>query len=176
MNVQLPVHMDKPSFLAWLAGQEGRYELVEGHVVMMARPARAHARILLNLAIMLRSQLDPRQWEVIAEFGLDAGPETLRYPDIVVDRAGGANGDYTATAPVVLIEVLSPSNTKKQLRDKVKEYFTAGVRVVWVVDPADRSVTVLTSLNQGQPLRETSELDGGDVLPGFKCQVLELFQ
>jgi Uma2 family endonuclease len=122
MNVQLPVHMDKPSFLAWLAGQEGRYELVEGHVVMMARPARAHARILLNLAITLRSQLDPRLWEVIAEFGLDAGPETLRYPDIVVDRAGGANGDYTATAPVVLIEVLSPSSVVIDLRDKAAEY------------------------------------------------------
>ena len=70
----------------------------------------------------LRGQLDPQQWTVIADFGLDAGPETLRYPDIVVDRTGGAAGDYVATAPVLLAEVLSPTTAEIDLGDKAAEY------------------------------------------------------
>lgn len=122
MNIQLPVHMDKAAFLAWAEGQEGNYELVEGRVVMMVRTTRAHGLIVMNLALLLRAQLDPRQWAVIAEFGLDAGPSTLRFPDIVVDRAGGAQADYTATAPALLVEVLSPSTARFDLGDKAAEY------------------------------------------------------
>jgi hypothetical protein len=66
--------------------------------------------------------LDRKLWTVIADFGLDAGPQTLRYPDVVVDRAGGALGDYSATAPVLLVEVLSPSTSAVDLGDKVAEY------------------------------------------------------
>src|SRR5262245_17493298 len=61
MNIQLPLRMDKPAFLAWLDGRQERYELVEGRVVMMTRPTRAHGIIVLNLATIIRSQLDPRK-------------------------------------------------------------------------------------------------------------------
>ena len=84
--------------------------------------SRAHGLIVSNLLVVLRGQLDPLQWTVIADFGLDAGPETLRYPDIVVDRTGGAAGDYVATAPVLLAEVLSPTTAEIDLGDKAAEY------------------------------------------------------
>ncbi len=122
MNIQLPVHMDKAAFLAWVQRREGRYELVEGRVVMMTGASRAHGLIVSNLVALLHGQLDPRRWTVIADFGLDAGPRTLRYPDIVVDRAGGNRGDYTATEPVLLIEVLLPSTADVDLGEKATEY------------------------------------------------------
>jgi Uma2 family endonuclease len=122
MNVQLPLHMDKPAFLAWVQGREGRYELADGRVVMMVGASRAHGLIVSNLVVILHAQLDARQWSVIADFGLDAGDKTLRYPDIVVDRAGGASGDYTASAPGLVAEVLSPSTTDVDLGDKAAEY------------------------------------------------------
>jgi Uma2 family endonuclease len=122
MNVQLPVHIDKPTFLAWVQGREERYELAEGRVVMMVGASRDHAVIVRNLVMILHAQLDPQQWTVIADFGLDAGPETLRYPDVVVDRAGGGGGDHVATAPVLLAEVLSPSTADIDLGDKAAEY------------------------------------------------------
>src|SRR5262249_51952712 len=84
--------------------------------------SRAHGIIVSNLVVLLRGQLDPKQWAVIAEFGLDAGPETLRFPDIVVDRAGGAPGDYVATTPALVAEVLSPSTAEIDLGDKAGEY------------------------------------------------------
>ncbi len=122
MNVQLPVQIDKPAFLAWVQGREERYELAGGRVVMMVGTSRAHGLIVRNLVLLLHGQLDPQRWTVIAEFGLDAGPMTLRYPDIVVDRAGGAAGDYVATAPVLVAEVLSPSTAAIDLGDKAAEY------------------------------------------------------
>jgi Uma2 family endonuclease len=122
MNVQLPVHLDKQGFLAWVQGREGRYELAEGRVIMMVGASRAHGILVMNLASLIRAQLDPREWTVIADFGLDAGPKTLRYPDVIVDRAGGNAGDYTATAPALIAEVLSPSSADVDLGDKAIEY------------------------------------------------------
>ena len=122
MNVQLPVHIDKPTFLEWVQGREERYELVEGRVVMMVGASRAHGIIVRNLVVIMHGQLNPAQYSVIADFGLDAGPKTLRYPDIVVDRTGGSGGDYVATEPVLLAEVLSPTTAEVDLGDKAAEY------------------------------------------------------
>jgi len=122
MNVQLPIHMDKAGFLGWVQEREGRYELAQGRVVMVPGASRGHGIIVMNLAALMRAQLDPAAWTVISEFGLDCGPDTLRYPDIVVDRAGASLGDYTATAPVLLAEVLSPSTEAVDLGDKAAEY------------------------------------------------------
>ena len=116
MNVRPNLRMDKAAFIAWMAANEGRYELAGGRVVMMPGVSRAHGMLVMNVASLLRDQLDRTKWTVIAEFGLDAGPQTLRYPDIVVDRAGGGAKDYTATAPVLLVEVLSPSTAATDLR------------------------------------------------------------
>ena len=122
MSIQLPAHMDKPSFLAWLQGREGRYELAAGRVVVMPGTSLAHALIVSNMLALLQHQLDRQQWVALAHFGIDAGPETLRYPDVMVERAGGSAGDYTATAPVLVAEVLSPSTAKLDLGDKASEY------------------------------------------------------
>jgi Uma2 family endonuclease len=122
MNVQLPVHMDKSAFLAWAQGREGRYELAGGRVVMMVGATRAHGVMLLNLASIMRGQLDPAQWTVIADFGLDLGPDTLRYPDLMVERAGGGGGEHKTTAPVLLAEILSPTTADVDLGDKAAEY------------------------------------------------------
>ena len=128
MNVQLPVHMDKTAFLAWVQGREERYELVDGRVVMMTGASRTHGIIVLNIAMLLRSRLDPTT--VIADFGLDAGPRTLRYPDIMVDRAGG---DYTTSDPVLLIEVLSPSSEALDLNEKAAEYLRLSNLATYIV-------------------------------------------
>jgi Uma2 family endonuclease len=122
MNVHLPNQIDKAAFLAWVEGREGHYELVRGRVVMLPGFSRRHGLIVTNLVVALRNQLDPQRWQVIAEFGLDSEPETLRYPDIVVDAVGGGGKDYTAISPVLVAEVLSPSTAEIDLGDKAAEY------------------------------------------------------
>lgn len=133
MNVQLPVQMEKAAFLAWLEDRDERCELINGRVVMMTRPSLAHAIIVGNLIVALRQKLDQQRWTVVAEFGLDAGPKTLRFPDIVVDRAGGRNTSLTASAPVLLVEVLSPSTARLDLGDKSAEFLRLPTLAAYLV-------------------------------------------
>jgi Uma2 family endonuclease len=122
MNVQPNLRMDKAAFIAGMQASEARCELVGGRVMMLPGASRSHGRIVGNLVVALKTRLDPQQWDVISEFGLDAGPDTLRYPDIVVDRFGSNAKDYTAISPVLIIEVLSPSTAATDLGDKAAEY------------------------------------------------------
>jgi Uma2 family endonuclease len=122
MNVQVPVRMDKAAFLDWVQGREERYELDRGRVIMMTGGSRAHWQITANLFKALDARVDPEKWAVLPEFGIDLPAESIRYPDIIVDAAGEAPKDLTATAPVLIAEVLSPSSERIDLGDKSSEY------------------------------------------------------
>jgi Uma2 family endonuclease len=123
MNVQLDLRMEKSEFLAWAQAHEGRYELVEGRVVMMTGGSRGHGTVVRRLANALETRLDSRRWAVwTSDFGVDVGPDTIRYPDVVVDVADGRSQDLTATAPLLVAEVLSPSSVTHDLLDKAAEY------------------------------------------------------
>src|SRR5580704_4917007 len=118
MNIQSHPRMSKAAFFSWAEGVEERCELVGGLIVMMIRVSRDHGIITRNLILALCKRLDQERWPVFGEFGLDTGPDSVRYPDIVVDRTGGGSKDYTATAPVLLAEILSPSTAAIDLGDK----------------------------------------------------------
>ena len=122
MNVQLPVRMDKAAFLDWVQGREERYELDRGRVIMMAGGSRAHGQITANLFKALDARVDAEKWAVLPEFGIDLESGSIRSPDIIVDAAGEAPKDLTATAPVLIAEVLSPSSERIDLGDKSSEY------------------------------------------------------
>lgn len=121
MNVHLPTQFDKAAFLAWAGKREERYELVNGRAVMTIGASLNHGRIVGNLYFSLRRQINPR-WEVVAEFGLDSAPRTLRYPAVLVHRAGRNGANLTTDEPVVLAEILSPSSEALDLGDKASEY------------------------------------------------------
>jgi len=78
-------------------------------------------------------------------------------------------------APDLVVEVLSRSNTPREMRRKLREYFAAGVRLVWMVDLEQRSVTVHTTIEDGVTFDAGSSLDGGAVLPGFVLPLRDLF-
>jgi Uma2 family endonuclease len=122
MNVQPDVPMDKAAFLAWVEGREGRYELAGGRVLMMTGGTMRHALIVGNVFELLRARLDRKRWVVLTKFGVDVGPRSIRYPDVVVDHPGGKGRDLTARAPALVAEVLSPSTATIDLGDKAAEY------------------------------------------------------
>ncbi len=78
-------------------------------------------------------------------------------------------------APDLAVEVLSPSNTAKEMALKRIDYFAAGVRLVWEVDPRTRTVAAYTGPKRHRVLGEDGTLSGGAVLPGFKVAVRDLF-
>ena len=93
-----------------------------------------------------------------------------RYPQTKAARRGAVR-----VAPDLAIEILSPGNTQGEMDRKLREYFAAGVRLVWYADLDTRTVRVFESVERSKLLRETDTLDGGDVLPGFRLSIADWF-
>ena len=108
-------------------------------------------------------------------------PHQVRVPDVCFiswDRFPGRTlpaEPIPDLAPDLAIEVLSTSNTEGEMQRKLHDYFTAGVRLVWYIDPQTRSAKSYTAEDQCVELVESQSLSGGDVLPGFGLPLKELF-
>ena len=77
--------------------------------------------------------------------------------------------------PTLTVEVLSRSNTPAEIDRKIRDYFSAGVKLAWVIDPRSETARVYTSPTRSKELSSTGTLDGGKVLPGFKLPLADLF-
>jgi Uma2 family endonuclease len=86
------------------------------------------------------------------------------------------NDPITDIVPDLVIEVLRSGNTKAETDRRVGENFDAGVRLVWLIDPATRSAQVCLAPHRSIVMREDQSLDGGEVLPGFSVALAELFR
>jgi Uma2 family endonuclease len=82
---------------------------------------------------------------------------------------------FWTVAPGLVVEVLSPSNTAKEIDRKLAELFAAGCKLAWVIDPPTKTAEVYTSAKRFKVLDVTGTLDGGKVLPGFALPLAELF-
>jgi Uma2 family endonuclease len=121
--------------------------------------------------------------------GLVSGPDgavrlfagRVRIPDVAFvswDRLPGRRRPAQPVpdlAPDLAAEVLSAGNTAAEMARKLQEYFTAGVRLVWVIDPAARTLSAYTAPAAVTVLAETDTLTGDPVLPGFRLPLRELF-
>ena len=109
-------------------------------------------------------------------------PGKVRLPDacfISWDRLPGRKAPTVPIlnlAPDLAVEILSKANTKAEMERKLREYFEAGVRLVWLIDSKTRTAVVHTSPEASTKLDEGQSLDGGDVLPGFALPLAELFE
>ena len=160
-----------------------REELVRGEVVTMPPPGFRHGKVSHAVAYRVSRFLEDHPLgTVVAETGLqtEEDPDSVRGPDVSFWRferlPADADPEVYAEVPADLcVEVRSPSNTAKKLREKASEYLKAGVRMVWVVDPEDRCVTVFRKPGRGVSVWDDEVLDGEDVLPGFQCPVSKMF-
>ncbi len=107
-------------------------------------------------------------------------PRQIRRPDVsfvaVMRLPAGRlpRGNFTF-APDLAVEVVSPTDAGEYLEQKVADYRSAGVRLIWVVYPATRTVLIRRLDLTCAELDDTGALDGEDVVPGFQCRVAELF-
>lgn len=160
-----------------------RLELVRGEVVKVPRPNWEHGEIAGNVYTEIKLFLRRNPvGRVSVEGGvkIEQDPDTVRGPDVSFmgkDRMplGERMNRFADQTPDLCVEVVSPSNTRRELNGKIKEYFFNGAKLVWVVDPDERSVAVFREPLEGRVLKEEATLDGGDVLPGFSCKVADLF-
>jgi Uma2 family endonuclease len=165
-----------------LDGNERLCELVEGTLVEKPM-GYEESKVAITIAAALHIHVRPRKLGIVTGEG---GPVKLfaglvRMPDVAFaswDRFPGRKRPKEPIpylAPELAVEVLSKSNTRAEMRRKLEEYFGAGVRLVWMVDPRKRTVRVHTSMEDSVLLEEGQSLDGGDVLPGFSISLEEIF-
>ena len=158
-------------------------ELIDG-IVVIAEPLNKpiHGLACSNVGYQIGNYVHEHKtgWgSMRAGFILRRNPDTVRAPDLAFysfERAPVALNRYTETAPDLAVEVLAPENSTRYILDKVNDYFTAGVRLVWVVDPQENSVMAYSDAVRGVVYAEADTLDGGDVLPGFTCKVADFFE
>jgi Uma2 family endonuclease len=160
-----------------------KVELIRGELVTVCRPGFRHGRRQLRIGRLLDDYGETtRHGRAVVECGIvtERNPDTVRGPDVSYWSVERLPLDlepqgYPDVSPDLAVEVLSPTNRASTIRDKLQEYFERGVRMVWIVDPEDRTVRVYRSLDEGRIFHENATLDGEDVLPGFRVKVAELF-
>jgi Uma2 family endonuclease len=163
--------------------REGKLcELVDGVLLekVMGLIESALAGLLIEV---LRTFVVPRNLGIVT--GADGTVELMsglvRIPDVAFiswDRLPGRRYPTTPIpqlAPNLAVEVLSRSNTPGEMAGKRQDYFSAGVELVWEIDPDARTVAVYTSITDVTTLTQTDTLDGGSMLPGFTLPLQDLF-
>ena len=158
------------------------FELVDGVLVEKAMGA-TEALLASNIGRYLWNHLDNRDLGVIlgSDGMMRLRPRLVRIPDVsFISWDQIPSGKFPSKPipdlfPDLAVEVLSDSNTVAEIDRKLSEYFEAGCRLAWIIDPKTHTADVYTSPTQCRHLRPNQTLEGGDVLPGFKLPLKELF-
>jgi Uma2 family endonuclease len=156
-------------------------ELIDGVLVEKAM-GFYESRLAAVLIMYLETYLTQNPLGIILDGSgmVRVRPEQVRLPDVSFfswDHFPGkllpAHEQILDMTPDLAVEILSPSNTKKEMRRKRREYFNGGCKLYWEMDPEDKIVRVYTSVRRFTEVGEDGNLSGGDVLPGFTLSVRE---
>jgi Uma2 family endonuclease len=188
--VATPISMTAEQLLSYEVPGK-RVELLRGALVVREPASFRHGDLTSRLNAALRAHLTRERqangWATARGrlatadpgFTLARNPDTVRAPDIAYvsrDRHPDPMPDgFPEFAPDLAVEVRSPSDRPGHLIAKVGDWFDAGTRLVWVVDPPRQQVVVYRADGSVAVLAATDNLDGEDVLPGFAWPLAELF-
>jgi Uma2 family endonuclease len=157
-------------------------ELIDGTLVekSMGLFESVIAGILIG---WLRAFVSPRRLGIVGspDGMFRVGENKIRMPDVSFTSWNRIPADYSShaavdVAPDLAIEILSPSNTAAEMKRKRSDLFAAGTRLMWIVDPAARTIAVCIDADSTPTLfGENQSIDGGAVLPGFSFSIGQLF-
>ena len=167
-----------------LHSQGIRGELVRGVFYETMPSGREHGTIAAKLSFLLGSSVWPRKLGELttSDSGvwLERNPDTVREPDIAYFSAAKSQPGvrvtgYSEDLPDLVVEIVSPNDTQREVSEKASMWLGFGVRLVWVVQPDTRAVDVYVEGDDKTTIADSDFLDGGDVLPGFRCLVRDIF-
>jgi Uma2 family endonuclease len=173
-------------FYEWCHRPENRdrhFELERGKVIEMSRPGERHGVVCHNVNYLLGAYLRRRRkGRVCANdtgLVLERNPDTVRGPDVFLyDQSqpyDKLQTKYSEEVPQLAVEVLSPNDNWGKVLRRVSEFLQRGVAVVWVIDPENRTATVLLPNQLPQVLEEGDEITGAPAFPDLAFRVAELF-
>jgi len=161
-----------------------RYELIEGELIRMSPAGAEHGMVAMNITGPLFAHVFAHDLgQVFAAetgFQLESDPDTVCAPDVAfvckarVEGVGVIQG-YWPGAPDFAVEVMSPNDSTPKTDAKAKHWISAGAKLVWVVNPRKRTVTVYKSLTDIFEVTENEVLHADEVLTGFQLAVSEVF-
>ena len=160
-----------------------RYQLVRGELVQMAPAGRVHGKRGNRVNVSLSSHVYENNLgeTYLAETGfhLETDPDHVLAPDIAFvtkerEETFPDEDGYFPGPPDLAVEVISPSDRYTEVAEKVAEWLTAGTRMVVVVNSRNRTVQAHTPEGVTE-LTEADTLDGGDVVPGWRLPVADIF-
>lgn len=158
-------------------------ELVQGVIVTIPPPKGRHGVCCLKVGRHLGNYVEEKHLGHVTSndtgFVSERDPDSVRGPDVAYwssERLPTVPEDrYIDIPPDLAVEVVSPGDVQSRIQAKILHYLKVGVRMVWVVDPELRIVTVYRSLAQMRILEEDATISGEDVLPGFSCPIRRFF-
>lgn len=161
-------------------------ELVDGELVEREPKGQRTDAVAVNLVAELLQYAETTLPGLVngSQGSYQIFPDDLnkvRIPDVSFTRRdrlpdGKPAKGHGRVAPDLAVEVVSPRDSVAKLMKKVRDFFRAGIPLVWVLHPDLREVQVFRPDGSSYPVREGETLDGGDVLPGFSCPVAALFE
>lgn len=157
-------------------------ELVRGLLVVSEPPGTGHgaraARLTVRVGVFVERQGLGQVFTQDTGFMIERDPDTVRAPDLAFvanERLTRIPDEgYADIAPDLVVEILSPNDRPGEVLEKVGQWLTAGVRLVWVLDPIRRETRIYRADGTVSMLEPDDELDGEDVLPGFRCPLREI--
>lgn len=185
-----PTRMTADELLAYHDPSDRRVELVRGWLVVAEPPGFEHGRVVAAIAFALEVHLarqaeatgmrpgdvatnDPGCW-------IERDPDTVRAPDVAYVAAERLPSRplhrYLEAAPTIAVEVLSPGDRPRAVREKVAAWLRAGSALVWVVDPERRTARVHRADGSVAVLDAHGALEGDGVLPGFTLPLARVFR
>jgi len=167
-----------------------RYEIIDGEIIMCPAPTFDHQWIAGNIFEVLRPFVRQRKLGAVLDAPLDVvvchDPLRTRQPDILYlsfERSGKTLAELRAMPaleipPDLTVEVLSPGNTRREMRDKLQDYINIGVRECWLVSPEAQTVEVLRLSSEGATTVNLFGIDDtlrSEVLTDFSLKVEDIF-
>ena len=161
-----------------------RGELIRGELCKTMPSGGKHGEVVVNMVIPMGSHIKSRRLGRLAASDsgvlLERDPDTVREPDIAYISAERLPLDvevtgYYEVVPDLVVEVVSPGDSAREVMDKALMWLSYGTRLVWAVNPGSRTVDVYRPEERTVTLGVDDALDGLDILPGFTCPVSDVF-
>ena len=160
------------------------HEIVDGELVMSPKNNPEHGQICMRLGAALHMHVEQKKLGAMfdSSTGFWMENENCRAPDISFvskERLRGLKRPlkkFFRFAPDLAVEVLSPNNTRAEIQERLRDFFASGTKLAWIIDPESKSAEICYSLEKRRLLGPNGELNGEEVVPGFRFKIAELFK